>query len=440
MTTTIVAIATPLGAGGIGVIRLSGPQSLSILKTIFTPKKQQEFTPRKMIFGNVCFEGITDDCLAVFFKAPNSFTGEDVVELQMHGGVKLQETTTQKLIENGAQMAQPGEFSKRAVQNGKMDLTEAEALIDMIYAQTKTEMQVASHQMKGELFEKISKIQDELTSLLATIEVALDYPEHEEAFAEEKLKEELPQIILNLEKLKATENLGGKIKNGVNVAILGKPNVGKSSLLNALVGYDRAIVTDIAGTTRDTINEGYTYKNIRFNIIDTAGIHQSFDIVEKEGIKRSLESVKTCDFVVFLQDNDKILEDYSKILKDYPQNSATVLNKIDQNPNFDKKLFDLCISAKNKQGIEDLKELVYQKTIDQNLLGERLIITNLRHGELLSKALQSLRQAQKDLDIVSIELSQVLIKEAWELLGEITGVVSNETIIDTIFSKFCLGK
>ncbi len=440
MNTTIVAIATPLGAGGVGVIRLSGPKSLDVLKTIFSPQKAQDFTPRKMVFGHVNFDEITDDCLAVFFKAPNSFTGEDVVELQMHGGVKLLQLTTQKLIENGAVMAEPGEFSKRAVLNGKMDLTEAEAIIDMIYAQTKTEMKVASSQMKGELFEKITQIQKELTTLLATIEVALDYPEHEETFAEEKLKSDLPKLLDELQKLKSTENLGQKIKNGVNVALVGEPNVGKSSLLNALVGFDRAIVTDIAGTTRDTINEGYTYKNIRFNITDTAGLRQSFDIVEKEGIKRSLESAKNSDFVIFLQDNAKILEDYAKILTETPQNFARVLNKIDIQSNFNEKDFDICISTKTGQNIDKLKELIYQKTIDQSLLSEKLIITNIRHTQLISKATQNLQKALKALNVVSIELTQVLLKQAWELLGEITGVVSNETIIDTIFSKFCLGK
>lgn len=440
MSKTIVAIATPIGAGGVGVIRLSGPQSLEILKTIFTPQKNQEFEPRKMVFGYVNFDSISDDCLAVYFKAPHSFTGEDVVEIQMHGGVKLLEVTTQKLIENGAVMAQRGEFSKRAVLNGKMDLTRAEALIDMIYAQTKTEMKVASVQMKGELFKSIEKIQSQLTDFLATVEVALDYPEHEEAYAEEKLEKELPNVIFDLEKLTKTENIGSKIKNGVNVCLVGEPNVGKSSLLNSLVGYNRAIVTDVAGTTRDTIDEFYTYKNIRFNITDTAGIRESKDVVEQEGIRRSLESIKNSDFTIFLQDSAKKTDDYAKILAHTPQNFATVLNKIDENKNINKEEFDLCVSAKTGENVEQLKELIYKKTIDQNLLSENLIITNIRHSTLLKQALQCLKNAQQDLQNVSIDCTQVFLKQAWELLGEITGVVSNETIIDTIFSKFCLGK
>lgn len=440
MSKTIVAIATPIGVGGVGVIRLSGDDSLKILKTIFTPLKKQEFEPRKMIFGNVLFDGIQDNCLAVYFPGPKSFTGEDVVELQMHGGIKLLEVTTEKLIENGAVMAEPGEFSKRAVLNGKMDITQAEALIDMIYSQTKTEMRVSSEQMKGALFEKTKSIQNKLLDLIAAVEVALDYPEHEENDAEEKIKNQVPLLKLEVEKLKNTEKIGSKIKNGVNVALIGKPNVGKSSLLNSLVGYDRAIVTEIAGTTRDTINEGYTYKNIRFNITDTAGIHESFDIIEKEGIKRSLESIKTSDFTIILMDNDEKLAEYDEILAQCEQNYATVLNKIDKNIKFDPKKYDLCISAKNKTNIEELKELIYQKTIDTSLLSEQLIITNIRHSHILKEVLKSLENAEKDMKNVSIELTQVYLRQAWELLGQITGETANETIIDTIFSKFCLGK
>ncbi len=440
METTIVAIATPIGVGGVGVIRLSGPLSLNLLQKIFTPQKEQNFVPRKMVFGKVSFSGVTDDCLAVYFKAPNSFTGEDVVEIQMHGGIRLLEETVKKLLEVGATMAKPGEFSKRAVINGKMDITQAEGLIDMIYADSIKEMQVASSQMRGELYEEIKNIQNEIKDNIAHIEVALDFPEHEETFAEEKLKNELPNIIKKLQKLTNTSEVGNKIKNGVNVCLVGKPNVGKSSVLNALVGYDRAIVTDIEGTTRDTINEGYTYKNIKFNVTDTAGLRESEDIVEKEGIKRSIKSIENSDFVVFLFDNAKNSAESDKISTYNAQNFAKVLNKIDLKSNNNTKNFDLCISAKENVGIEELKELIYQKTINQSLLSEKVIITNLRHEKLLKESIENLQKALNDLQVVSLDCISVPILRAWELLGEITGETANESIIDAIFSKFCLGK
>lgn len=438
-TNTIVAIATPHGTGGVGIIRLSGENSLSILKKIFFPIKDQEFTPKKMIFGNVLFNGISDDCLAVYFKSPNSFTGEDVVEIQMHGGMKLLEETLKELLSVGATMAMPGEFSKRAVLNGKMDITEAEGLIDMINAQSVAEMQVASSQMQGKLFQKVTLMQKALTELIAHIEVALDFPEHEETFAEEKLADELPKIRETLKTLIGTESFGSQIKNGVNIALVGKPNVGKSSLLNALVGFDRAIVTSIAGTTRDTICESYEFKGVRFNVVDTAGIRESSDLVEQEGIKRAKQSVENCDFVLKVYDSEEILNDSEEILSLSTKNFATVLNKSDLNSNTSKQ-FDIAVSAKNSTGIEELKNLIYEKTIDKNLISSQVIITNLRHSELLKKVDFVLEKAQKDLSLVSLDCVAVLIRQAWDLLGQITGETSNEKIIDTIFSKFCLGK
>ena len=437
METTIAAIATPLGKGGVGIIRLSGPDALLILKKIFITNTQN-FEPKKMIYGNISFDNIKDNCLAVFFKGPNSFTGEDVVEIQMHGGVKLLETTLKKLLSLGATMAEPGEFSKRAVVNGKMDITEAEALIDMIEAQSTLEMQVASAQMEGKLYKEITEIQNTLTDILATIEVALDYPEHEDTFAEEEIEAKVPNIIKNLEQLSQTESMGCQIKNGVNIALVGKPNVGKSSLLNALLGYDRAIVTDIAGTTRDTITGSYEYKGIRFNIIDTAGLHETEDVVEKEGIKRTLQAVENCDFVIFLHENSKIDTENHKKFHFKHQNFANVLNKCDITKPEDN--FDLCISAKKNIGIDNLKELIYSRTINQELLSSELIITNARQSNLIKKAKEVLVSALKEINQTSIDCISVYIKQAWEILGQITGETANEKIIDTIFSKFCLGK
>ncbi len=439
MSDTIVAISTPLGTGGVGVIRLSGDKSERILKKIFTPQKAQEFTPRKMVFGKVSFNNITDNCLAVVFNAPNSFTGEDVVEIQMHGGIKLLQETVSRLISLGARMALPGEFSKRAVLNGKMDITEAEGLIDMINARSVCQLQVASSQMGGELHKKIVEMQTTLTNLLATIEVALDFPEHEETFAEAETKEKIPKLISLLKTLCTTQSVGTKIKNGVSVALVGKANVGKSSLLNALVGFDRAIVTNIAGTTRDTICESYEYNGVIFNIVDTAGLRQTDDPVEKEGIKRSVQTINECDITLKVWDSDEIMQDSDEILSHTPKNFINVLNKCDLVLTT-KFPFDIMVSAKKNTNIDKLKQLIYDKTIDKNLLSNEVVITNLRHGELLQKTLKTLEQAESDLDIVSLDCTAVLLKQAWDFLGQITGETSNEKIINTIFSKFCLGK
>jgi len=439
MDTTIVAIATPIGYGGVGIIRLSGPTSFDLLKKIFIPAKQEPFAPRKMVFGKVSFNNITDDCLAVYFPAPNSFTGEDVVEIQMHGGVSLLNETVKQLIEYGATMAQPGEYSKRAVLNGKMDITQAEGLIDMIYAQSICEMQVASSQMRGDLYQKIIEIQKQLTDMLASIEVAIDYPEQEDLPTQEEITKDLPTLIEEIQHLVSTEKVGMKLKSGVNVALVGEPNVGKSSLLNALVGYDRAIVTDIAGTTRDTITESYQFNNVRFNIIDTAGLRESKNKIEQEGIRRAIKSVQECDFVLKIYESDKKTRENNFFSSFNSKNFANVLNKCDLVKDTTGS-FDIQISAKDNINIDKLKQLIYDKTIDKNLLSSQIIITNIRHGELLKKALMSLKDAQKDLKNVSLDCIAVLIHQTWDLLGQITGETSNEKIIDTIFSKFCLGK
>lgn len=446
-TKTITAIATPMGTGGVGVIRLSGANSLEIAKKVFTPFSANEnFTPRKMIFGRINGNSWSDDCLCVYFKAPHSFTGEDVVEIQMHGGLFLLTQTIQLLIENGATMAEAGEFSKRAMLNGKMDITQAEGLIDMINAQSTAEMTIASSHVLGRLKNKLTTYQQKLTDFIARIEVALDHPEHEDSESETEIFADLPSLITEIEQLEKTNQFGAMVKAGVNVALLGKPNVGKSSLLNAMLGYDRAIVTDIAGTTRDTISESYQFNGVRFNIVDTAGIRESLDEIEKQGIDRSLKQIEQSDIVVVLTDNEFFLQEKHNILAFNPDFFATnpqkflfVLNKIDTKKSLFSD-FDLCISAKNNTNINELKQLIFDKIINKSLMSNQEIITNSRQAELLKKALNDLKEAQNSVGIAPLDCIAVYIKQAWDLIGQITGTTSTETIIDTIFSKFCLGK
>ena len=444
---TITAIATPIGTAGVGIIRLSGKNSLEITKKIFKPFNiNEKFTPRKMIFGRIQANEWTDDCLCVYFKAPNSFTGEDVVELQMHGGVYLLNQTLQVLLNAGATMAEPGEFSKRAVMNGKMDITQAEALIDMINAQSISEMKVASSQARGTLKKQLEAFQEKLTNLIASIEVALDHPEHEDVETEQQIFKNLPELINEIEDLSNSNSVGKIIKNGVNVALFGEPNVGKSSLLNAMLGYNRAIVTNIPGTTRDTICESYEYKGVRFNLIDTAGIRKSNDVVEQEGINRSIQSLNESDIVLYISDDaKKTIESAKKTAENIvfsasiPQNFVFVLNKIDL-INDTPKQFDICISAKENININQLKELIFNKTVDKSTLSNQQIITNARQHEWLKKAVDNLKQAQELIGKTTLDCISVLIRQAWDMIGQITGTTSSEAIINTIFSKFCLGK
>ncbi len=439
MSTTIVAIATPLGTGGVGIIRLSGTLALPIMKKIFRPAKSEEMTPRVMVFGKAEFNGISDDCLAVYFKAPHSFTGEDVVELQMHGGFELLNQTVEKLLECGATMATPGEFSKRAMLNGKMDITQAEALVDLINAQSVNELRVASSQVGGALSKRVKKIQDELTDILAQIEVALDFPEHEEQPAHGLLIEKLPALVQELQTMSSTESLGRKLKNGVAVALIGEPNVGKSSLLNALVGHERAIVTEIAGTTRDVVDDSFQLNGVRFNVFDTAGIRESEDRVEKEGIKKSVQMAQDADLVLYVLENGKKDQNFLKIKEKIGEKLALIKNKSDIQKD-DGQECDLRVSAKDGTNIDTLKEFIFKRTIDSSLLSSQIIITNLRHAALIKKALHALMDAQKCAEHTSLECTAVLLQSAWSALGEITGETANELIIDAIFSKFCLGK
>ena len=436
MADTICAIATPLGQGGVSIIRLSGERALEIAKQVFAPFSKKQPEPRKAIFGKLIIDDIQDDALGLYFPAPKSFTGEEVVELQIHGGYYLSQTVLRALIQKGARLAERGEFSKRAVLNGQMDMSQAEGIIDLINASSMASLRAGSRLMYGNLKHFVEQLQDELTNCICEVNVALDYPEHDiEYITAQKIAETSTEIVKKIDKQLATAKTGLKVKNGVKVVLAGDPNVGKSSLLNALVGYERAIVTDIAGTTRDTLNESYEFNGLLFNVTDTAGLRETNDTVESVGIKRAVGEIETADLVVFVQDkpNKSIPEINNK-------NVIKILNKADKQQTVNEKDYDLIVSAKTGKNIEELKQLIFDKTIDQNIADSDILLTNNRHIVCLEKAKNALIDTISHCENTTLDCLSITLMQAWDALGEITGTTASEHIINEIFSKFCLGK
>ena len=440
---TIAQISTPLGSGGISVIRVSGSKSLDIAKKVFTFKNQpKELEPRHMYYGNINYNGFTEQCLMVYFKAPFSYTGEDVVEFQCHGGEFLTLNILNACVDAGARLAENGEFTKQAFINGKISLDEAESVIDMINATSESELKANSKVLKGELYKKISALQKNIMDAIVNLEVSIDYPEHDdEALGVDNLKKVLSSALSELKILANTSKQGSIIRTGINVAIVGKPNVGKSSLLNAMLGEERAIVTSVKGTTRDILKETIQYKGLKINFIDTAGIHKSDDEVEKIGIERAKESITDADIVLVVLDASAPLDDEDKqILKLCQQHkSIVVLNKIDINQN-QTGVLGVEISAKEAKNIDHIKDKIIDMTIQGKIDFSGLIITNQRHQEAIKDAIVQIEKTLKECDFQTVDILDMLAKDIWKTLGKITGETENEDIISGIFAKFCLGK
>ena len=428
----IAAISTPVGRGAISVVRMSGKGSIEIAKSLFKnmPEKANELK-----LGRFNGENFSDQAMCVYFSSPRSYTGEDMVEFQMHGGYAVANAALKTLLNNGCRLAEHGEFTKRAYLNGKMNLANVEGVMDIIDAESVTAAENGYKMLTGALDGKISELQDKLTDLLAQIEVALDYPEEDlEYVTKEQIKDALSEVKQKTQNLLDTSSKGRIIKNGVNIAIVGKTNVGKSSLLNTLVGYDRAIVTDIEGTTRDTLSESYVYRDVKFNFIDTAGLRKTSDVVENIGIERSKKAVENADIVLLVYDGEKVDGEYGEIAKN--PKTIKVFNKADiKNHGNDV----LSVSAKTGENVEKLKEVIYEKIKLGNISSSDVMITNARHIDCLNRALKSLDRANEvideTLDCISLE-----IREGWQALGEITGATANEEVVNRIFEKFCVGK
>lgn len=447
---TICAISTAIGVGGISIIRVSGDDALNVVSKFFTAKNfsVDNIKPRYMYLGKFNLGDFSEHCLCVYFKAPNSYTGEDLVEFQCHGGVAITNLILKTIMSSGVRLAEAGEFTKRAFLNKKISLDEAEGVIDIINAESDSELKAGYNLLQGNLQREIAKIQKELTDTLAFIDVNFDYPEYdiEDITASEVLTRmhKLEEQILDIRK---TADTGMTIKNGCRVVILGKPNVGKSSIMNALLNYNRAIVTDIKGTTRDTLEETFTYNGVKFIIVDTAGIRESDDTVEKIGVDRSVEAINMADIVLLILDGScELSEDDQKIINLIKDKKVlVVVNKNDLGQKLDtsKLPFNNVIktSALLKNGINDVKQKLFDMMIDEKIMNSSVIITNTRHINALDRALESLKNVIESLNNhVSLELVAVDIYNVWSILGEITGETNNEEIINSIFMNFCVGK
>lgn len=454
LTDTIAAISTGGNNTGINIIRISGEKSKCIIDQIFTSASKLDH--QKIIYGKIKDgEKVIDEVLVSYFKAPNSFTGEDICEINCHGGRRVTLDILEIIIKKGARLAEPGEFSKRAFLNGKMDLSKAESIIDVINAKTKLQTKIAAEQLEGGLYKVVKEERNKIIELLAQIEVSIDYPEYDyEELENNEILNLLTNIRDNISKYIKSYDNGKYIKEGINVAILGGTNAGKSSLLNVLSNSDKAIVTDIEGTTRDVVEETIIIDDIVLNIFDTAGIRSTEDVVEKIGIQRSIDIIEKVDLIIIVIDITKGITqndiDIIKRVEEQDKKYIVCLNKIDISHENNIEKIKTEIGSKNviqtsflvEEGIDTLKDkIVSMFDLEEIKANEDVVIVNQRHKELLDKCFISLEKAIKEIEKnIGVDIAEIDIKDSAKYLGEIIGEEVTADVINKIFEKFCLGK
>lgn len=453
---TIAAISTAPGNAGIGIIRLSGDDCFKILQKIFKPKNKGKIKGYTIKYGNIVKsenDEIIDEVLVSYFVAPKSYTKENMCEINSHGGIVVENQILEECLKNGAVLAEPGEFTKRAFMNGRIDLSQAEAVIDIINSKTEKEMMVAQRHLEGSLSKKIKDIQGEILNLMADIEASIDYPEYDiEETTNKKINDTLNSVEEKLLKLKNSFENGKILKEGIKTAIIGKPNVGKSSLLNLILGENRAIVSDIEGTTRDTIEEYINIKGIPLKIVDTAGIRKTNDEVEKIGVERSINNICDAELIIALFDDSRAFDDQDQKILDLIEGKKTIIliNKIDLGKNLIKeneklKKFKNNIiefSTINETGLDKLYNKIEELFKLNELDCENTeIITNNRHKQQILYALEDVAKGRESLEThMPVDITAICLKDILEKLAEITGENVSEDIINEIFKKFCLGK
>lgn len=451
-TDTIVALATPNGVGAIAVIRLSGPEAITIANSVFKGKDLTKQASHTIHFGNIA-DGdlILDEVLVSLFVGPRSYTRENVVEVSCHASGYIIESIIKLFIKKGARSAKPGEFTLRAFLNGQLDLSQAEAVADLIASNSKASQQVALQQLRGGFSSQLKGLREQLVNFASLIELELDFAEEDVEFANrDQLKSLIHEITKIVGRLIQSFELGNAIKNGVNTVIAGRPNAGKSTLLNALLNEERAIVSHIPGTTRDTIEEVLNIQGINFRLIDTAGIREATDAIEQIGVQRTMEKISQSALLVYVFDAAEItIEELNKDIESLQKPGVTMLvvaNKADllnpeqlsALPHTDRAII---ISAKQKRHIDELKHKIYSSAVKDQLSGDETLVTNIRHLEALQKTEEALVRVLGGIDgSITSDFLSMDIKQALHYLGEIVGVVTTDDLLENIFSKFCIGK
>ena len=444
----IIGISTPFAKGAISIIRLSGEGSISVVNKVFKGKDLNKVNSHTINYGHICDENgnIIDEVLVSVFKAPKTYTKEDVVEINCHGGIFVTNLIYENLVNLGVRPAEPGEFTKRAFLNGRIDLTKAEAVMDVIDAENKTAVKLANQGINGKIYDMVKNYRQQILDIIAVIDVNIDYPEYDdvEILTNEKIEPQINVLLNELKKL-LKDSIGAKyLKEGINTAIIGKPNVGKSTILNAILKENKAIVTNIPGTTRDVIEGKVNLGNITLNLVDTAGIRKTKNVVEQIGVEKSKQQISDSDLILLVLDGTTKLTQNEKNLiesiKNKPHliivNKTDLLNDLKQNPDY------IYISAHNKNDIEQLEKKIIDKVLkDVDITTNSIYLGNSRQISKLHQTIESLTEALKAIEQEAyIDFVEIYLREAYNYLGEITGDTSSTSLLDELFSKFCLGK